>query len=145
MSSTPSSNDPIESDEGILRRVPPTWWQGEESGKLPRKVFLPRKPNKKNPNDHGDVDGLSVSREKITSAENASRLSPEGKRGSVVRVAAKLIYDVEISIIPNPQEHNQGHCLLPEINNTKYGSEEEDWMLGIAAMLAAKSTIVWKI
>jgi hypothetical protein len=106
---------------------------------------MPRKRNKKKTDDLGDVDGLSVSRQAITSAERVS-VSPTDKKYHVARLTAGTIYDAQVSIRPDPQKHDEGHCLLPELNITDYlaSAERRRWIEEKADLLARASEIILK-
>lgn len=141
----PSPADPIEDDEGMLRRVPVKMWGPHQSDLPPVAVFLPHKPIAESGHP-GDVDGLSLSREAITSAASVSQ-PPGGKRYHVARLTAATIRAADVSIKPNPQEHDQGHCLLPQMNITNYlrSAENKRWIKERAAMLAQGCTLILTI
>ena len=145
MASGPSSDEPIRDQERMLRRIPLTYWSPDDQPVPPVHAFLPRKPNKQNPEDQGDIDGLSVSRESITSAVRLSHSNQ--RRYHVAGVKAGYIRSQQVSIVPDPQPTDSGHCLLPEFSTQRYlGSPEgKRWIKERARALASKSVLVFRM
>jgi len=53
------------------------------------------------------------------------------------------IREADVTIKPDPQEHDQGHCLLPEINISDYLQPDlKKHIKRMAAQLAAACTII---
>jgi len=139
---TPSPSDPIQDEEGILRRIPYTFWRADQSVPLQWQAFRPLTPKREELGNKGDVDGLSVSRQAITSASAVSQ-HPSGRKYHVARLVAIAIRAVNVTIKPDPQQHDQGHCLLPEINSADYLQPDlKTRIMEMAAQLAAACTII---
>lgn len=107
--------EPIEDDEILYRRVPAVWFDGNS---VDEQVFLPHPKN--------DPDGLSLSRAKYKSIEEAAKpptLRP-GKIYYVARLRARALHEADLSIEPKPLEDDPGHCILPDLRSENRGSDE---------------------
>lgn len=139
----PSPDDPIQDDEGMLRRVSVKVWAPDESALPPVQVFLPQKPIKASGHP-GDVDGLSVTREAITPAAVAS-ISPAGKRYHLARLVAGEFRKRALTIVPKPEDQDRGHCVVPELNILDYAEpDKKRWIKERAAELATCCGIAFR-
>lgn len=145
MQPVPSPTDPIENDEGILRRVSTKVWAADASALPPVRCFYPQTPIPKSGHP-GDIDGLSVSRERITPAEQLSH-GPLGKRYHVAQVKADVIRGAGVAIRPDPKDEDRGHCLLPEINIVAYQSDpvRKRWIKERAEIIARSARLVLRV
>ena len=99
---------PINDDELILRRIPPSYYSKEDdSAKTPIRTFLPRKW--KDEHDRGDVDGLSVDRESMTTHHDAARNPMSGEIQSLTRVSVTQLHELELSARAAPIDGNPAH------------------------------------
>lgn len=139
----PSPSDPIKTDEGILRRIPNTWWAPDKDDIPQVMSFCPRKPNKRIPGDTGDTDGLSISREILTPIGQLQSAGSSGKIPHIARLIAQNIYSLGLTIEPKPISGDVGHCVIPELNITTYLSSkyEKDKIIAIADALARKAQL----
>jgi hypothetical protein len=101
--------EPIASEELLYRRVPAsTGWYSPESGILSDQAFAPHKVQ--------DVTGLSVSRDKYKSPDQAARGRP-GKSYYVAVLRAGDLRAKGIEVVPRPQPGDPGHAELPDLNS----------------------------
>ena len=107
-SSLDDGTEPIADEEFLYRRVPAsTGWYSPESGLKPE-AFAPHKTN--------DTTGLSLSRAKYKSAEDAARGQP-GKSYYVVSLRAADLRTRGIAVDPKPLPGDPGHAELPGLNS----------------------------
>lgn len=103
--------EPIADEEVLYRRVPvSTGWYDSESGSLKPQAFEPHKRN--------DITGLSISRKKYKSIEEAARGRP-GKSYYVAVLRAADLRKNEITIVPRPDVpggYDPGHAEIPNLN-----------------------------
>lgn len=118
----PDGTEPIGDDELLYRRVPEStgWWDGRQ---LDRVAFNPRKH---------DTTGLSVSRAKYTTIEQAAR-GQQGKRYFIAVLRAGDLRSHGISVHPAPLPGDPGHA---EITSLKYEKPKADWTLSQMMLLA---------
>ncbi len=99
--------EPIDDDELLFRRIPVSMnWYSPESG-VRSEAFDPHKVN--------DITGLSVSRAKYKSPEEAGR----GMSGRSYFVAVLRAGDIRaqgMAIEPKPKPDDLGHAELPQLN-----------------------------
>lgn len=107
-------DDRIESiaDEELLyRRVPKsTNWYDSETDYLKPEAFAPHKTN--------DITGLSVTRAKYKSIEEAAQGRP-GKSYYVAVLRAGDLRNNEIAVVPRPdvpEGYDPGHAEIPDLN-----------------------------
>lgn len=134
--------DPVLSEEFILRRIRPAWY-ASETEMINVLAFLPTS---------SDVDGLSVTRKQFSSAEAESN-SPSGKRYHVAELEVGAVrscrlegIDEMLEVVGNRQENSRGHALIPQINVTRYkskGREEKNRVKEWAAALVQISTMIF--
>ena len=104
--------EPIEDDELLYRRVPTVHY----SSGLSPEAFAPHKTN--------DTDGLSLTRAKYNSLDDAAKGRP-GKEYYVAVFRASDLRDiVNVQIEPDPQPHDSGHVLIPEMNSDNRKAQE---------------------
>ena len=68
-----------------------------------------------------DEDGLSVYRERLVTPEQVkanARKPPE--EYIVVRLLAKSLYDLGLTIVLSPDDPLPGHCVIPELSLGEY-------------------------
>jgi hypothetical protein len=99
-------NEPVEDDELLYRRVPEAWYD-PATGRLDEQAFAPHKTN--------DITGLSHSREKYKTIEEAAR-GRAGKRYYVAVLKARDLRANGIAVEPRPQPGDPGHVELPDLN-----------------------------
>lgn len=100
-------SEPITDEEVLYRRVPAsTGWYSRETGLKPE-AFAPRQD---------DTTGLSVSRGKYKSIEEAARGRP-GKTYYVAVLRAGDLRKQGIAIEPRPRAGDPGHSELPDLNS----------------------------
>lgn len=107
--------EPVEDGEILYRRVPAVWWDGNN---VDEQAFLPHPKN--------DPDGLSLSRAKYRSIEEAARprtLRP-GKPYYVAILRASALHEADLSIEPKPLENDPSHCILPDLRSENRNSDE---------------------
>ncbi len=107
--------EPIEDDEVLYRRVPAVWCDGNS---VDEEAFLPHREN--------DLDGLSISRAKYRSLEEAAKpptLRPR-KIYYVARLRASALREAGLSIEPKPLEDDPGHCILPDLRSDNRNLDE---------------------
>lgn len=102
--------DAVQPDEFILRRI----HKNHVNPALPPAVhFLGFRPSK------DDTAGLSVYREKYTSAQQVAEAGRKPGEYYVVRLAVRDLAALNLSIVPDDlAEGPAGHALLPELNVT---------------------------
>lgn len=101
-------SEPIADEELLYRRVPAsTGWYSPESGLKPE-AFAPHKIH--------DATGLSLSRGKYKSAEDAA-LGQPGKSYYVVVLHAADLRGQGIAVEPQPLPGDPGHAELPGLNS----------------------------
>jgi hypothetical protein len=100
-------SESIADDEVLYRRVPAsTGWYSPESGLLNPQAFAPRTD---------DTSGLSVSRGKYKSIEDAAKGRP-GKSYYVAVLRAGDLRQQDIAVEPRPRSDDPGHSELPDLN-----------------------------
>lgn len=97
-----TSQDPVTSDEILLRRF--GTWQYSGGEKPNKSAFYNDRLEGVQTNRH------SVSREKYTTAEQLQALAPDPDRFGVVAVVAQTYRDLDQQIIHSPTEEDYGHC-----------------------------------
>lgn len=108
-------SEPIADDEVLYRRVPAsTGWYSPDSGLKPE-AFAPHKTN--------DATGLSISRKKHKTVEEAARGQP-GKSYYVVILRAGDLRKQGIAVEPRPLPGDPGHAELPELNSSNRKTSE---------------------
>lgn len=108
-------SEPIADDEVLFRRVPAsTGWYSPETG-LKTEAFAPHKTD--------DSTGLSVSRNKYKTVEEAARGRP-GKSYYVVILRAGDLRKQGIAVEPRPLPGDPGHAELPELNSRNRKTSE---------------------
>lgn len=124
---TGDGTEPVGLDEVVYRRIPvSTGWYSPSTGLSPR-AFRPRVD---------DVDGLSLTRSKYASAEDAARGSGTSGYYIAVLPVARLVL-AGLSVVPRPLPENKGHVEMPELT---YGNRKSDRSLEIMTALAQTVT-----
>lgn len=124
----PDGTEPIADDELLYRRIPEStgWWDG---GQLDRIAFNPRKD---------DTTGLSVSRAKYTTIEQAAQ-GREGKRYFVAVLRAGDLRAHGISVEPAPLPGDPGHAEITSIRHEKPKSDRtQNQMMLLATALCLR-------
>ena len=111
--------DPIDDDELLYRRIPTsTDWYDPSLRELTPQAFAPHKKR--------DTSGLSVSRAKYKSIEEAARGRP-GKSYYVAVLRAGDLRNCGINAIPRPKTpdgFDKAHAELPDLNAANHDSDE---------------------
>lgn len=121
----PSLSDPFITTEFFLRRVPTAQWpDGAPTPSVA--AFLPRKPNPDNTDDSGDSDGVSISRQLITTPIDASYgPPPSSRRGHVFGITYNDMVTNALTVTRCPTPHDPGHCVIPEMNRVDYDDTDD--------------------
>ena len=98
-----NGTEPIGDDELVYRRVPAVWYDTKFG--VDDQAFAPRKP---------DVTGLSVSRAKYKSPEEAAKGAGPCYYLAVLRAGDLRKHGIEIE--PRPKPGDPGHCVLANLN-----------------------------
>ncbi len=101
--------EPISDDELLYRRVATVWYPP-----LNARVFAPHQKN--------DATGLSVSRAKYKSIEDAGR-GQAGKSYYVAILRAGDLRTAQIAAVPRPISGDPGHAELPDLNSANRKDE----------------------
>jgi hypothetical protein len=115
--------EPVEDDELIYRRIPEVWCD-PDTRQLDDQAFAPHKTN--------DVAGLSLSRAKYKTIEEAAKGWP-GKTYYVAILKAKDLRANDIAIESRPLHDDPGHIELPSLNSK---NRRDSRVLELQAMLA---------
>jgi len=117
--------EPVADDELLYRRIPAsTNWFDPVTGTLQAAAFAPHKTS--------DLTGLSVSRAKYKSIENAARARP-GKSYFIAVLRAGDLRQSGIEVVPRPLPGDPGHAELPALNS---GSRKSTETLEMERLLA---------
>jgi len=130
-------------NETIHRRIPlNAVFTPSDPPRPPWQSFRPRDPNSKNPSDAGDVDGISVDRAQLRTAQETSR----GHNGKECLVVALQIIDVRntkdkneamgMDVVAKPTTDNLAHAVIPQLNTTEYKTNKSqltEWAEGLAS------------
>lgn len=127
----PADVPPIEPQEELLRRVPPSYYPDPERAGTPKWIaFQPTRD---------DADGLSLNRRRfVTSLEDFSYNPPRTKRRSIAQIRAARILELGLHVEPRPENSDPGHAVVPEMNRTDYdaGGQKKaaikEWALNLA-------------
>jgi hypothetical protein len=110
-----SGLEPIGDEEFLYRRIPASMdWYDPATQTVQPEAF--------GPNKNRDFTGISVSRSKYASVQDAARSQP-GKRYYVAVLSAKDIRRAGMSIEPRPQlpdKFDPSHAELPDLNAGNY-------------------------
>jgi len=111
-----NGTEPIADDELLYRRVPAsTGWYDPATGLLNPEAFAPHKTH--------DVTGLSVSRAKFKSIEEAAKGRP-GKLYYVAVLRAGDLRRIGIEVVPRAQPDDPAHAELPDLNSGNRKADE---------------------
>lgn len=107
-------SDEIDDDEVLYRRVPAAHCP---VGLIATEHFRPHKTR--------DVDGLSLTRAKLETAEQllARALKPGA---AVFAVTARELRDIELTVVASPKPDEPGHCHIPEMCSARRDEEFVD-------------------
>jgi hypothetical protein len=107
--------EPIADEELLYRRVPASMGWYSPGAELNSQAFAPRSD---------DVTGLSVSRAKYKSIEDAAKGRP-GKSYYVAVLRAGDLRQNGIEIVPRPRPPDDpGHAELPDLNSSNRKADE---------------------
>lgn len=121
--------EPVADEELLYRRVPAsTGWYDPTTGVLRAEAFIPHRNN--------DETGLSVSRSKYKSIEEAGQGRP-GKSYFVAVLRAKDLRENGIQVHPCPLPEDPGHAELPDLTSA---NRKNDLTLERARLLAETLT-----
>jgi len=109
-----NGTEPIADEELLYRRVP-TGWYDPANGSLNPQAFAPHKTN--------DLTGLSVSRAKYKSPEEAARGRP-GKSYYVAILRTGDLRSKGIEVVPRPRYTDPSHAELPDLNSGNRKTDE---------------------
>ena len=110
-------SEPVTPNEILYRRVPPkqVWFDPNEPFPISHYAFCPQKE---------DLDGISLSRGKYSSAEQAAA-SGRGAEYYIAEISADAIFGAGLTVIPDPKPNDPGHCLIRELNRPDYDSSSK--------------------
>lgn len=120
---TPRGDEQITDDEVLYRRVPERWCS---NGAVDRQAFRPHPEN--------DADGLSLSRAKYKTPEQAATTTWPGKRYFIAVLYASKLRAIGLDIKPAPLAGDPGHCVLPILNASNRRSDGSRHYAGILAL-----------
>lgn len=125
---TPTEVDPIGDDELLYRRVPvSTGWYSQ--GGLSPEAFNPRKGF--------DTSGISMSRAKHTSLEDAAKgTSKQGYYIVILRAGDLRKHGFRVDSRPTPDD--PGHAELPDLNDTSLNTNQAREMMLVLSKLSLK-------
>jgi hypothetical protein len=124
---------PIEGNEYLLRRI--------HKSHFDKSLPIPIQPVAFKPTD-SDEDGLSVFRERFTSAIEVARSGRAVDSYYVVRLPVGSLLDLGLTVKPTPGDL-PGHAVIVELNRQAYTSNKKqvkDWQLALARL--ASQTVV---
>lgn len=104
--------EPIDDDEFLYRRIN---LQYVVDGRIDLEAFRPRRE---------DVDGLSLTRAKYKSPEEAAKppVTRPGRTYYISSIRASDLKQLNLTIEPKPIDGNLGHCVVPEMNALNRGT-----------------------
>lgn len=111
--------DPVADDEIIYRRIPESkGWYDAKINEVSADAF--------GPNREYDVEGISVSRAKLTTLENAATppTPRPGKSFFVAFLNAGELRNCGIQIEPDPLPNDPSHAILPQLTTGNRKSTE---------------------
>ena len=122
--------EPIGDDEILYRRIPKSqgWYDPDKDPSISPQAF---KPNK------NDETGISISREKYKSIEEAAKGRP-GKAYFVAVLRAGDLRNRDIEVVASPEEDDPGHAEIPCLN---YAERREDKAMESKTLLAHELTL----
>jgi len=124
----------ISPDESLYRRCVPGF-QARGVNRPSIRDFRPRPI---------DVDGLSVTRPRLTSLEQAATCPNTGKKYHVAEITVELLTRLDLSAQKWPLSHDRGHAVIPELNSRNRGDpEREVWMEERAKQLVDNARMVF--
>ncbi len=127
--------------EMLYRRLLPAAWYRTLPVVIPQRYFMPR-PWRSDEN-RGDVDGISVNRASLTDAIAASRRPDTGECVPMAQFAASEVYDIGLTVRPDPLPNDRSHATIPELNSRdRRDGEEEKKMEEWAMALRNSSTLI---
>lgn len=124
-------SEPIEDDEVLYRRVPVSqdWYDPQSDPSLAADAFKPGRH---------DTTGISVSRAKYKSLEEAARGRP-GKSYFVAVLRAGDLRSRGIEVVPRPGENDPGHAELPGLTyETRKTDQASEWRTLLAQELTVR-------
>jgi len=122
-------SEPIDDDEVLFRRFPEDW---SEPGGAIHPSHLAFSPSSR------DVTGLSLSRAKYVTPEDAGRGPRADKKYYVAVLRAGDLRQKGIKVIPSPSKRNRGHCEIPILN---YATRCDDHSKQMEVLLAGESCL----
>jgi hypothetical protein len=131
----------ISPDEALYRRCLPGWYSPKAkrpsiSDFMPRSWVSEDRP--------GDVDGLSVTRPRLTPVEDAATCPRTGKNFHVAEITVELVTALDLSVEPRPLPHDRGHSIIPELNSLDQRDPvREMWMKERAMQLQDNARMVF--
>ena len=106
-----NGHEPIADDELLYRRVPVTWFH--HSTGLPLHDAF-------GPNKNRDLTGLSLSRARYKTAEQAALSQQPGKQYYVAVLRALDVRQAGMRIDPRPTADDPSHCEIPDLRADNY-------------------------
>ncbi|MBI4716806.1 MAG: hypothetical protein HY763_03300 [Planctomycetes bacterium] len=117
--------EPIADDELLYRRVPEAWFDRKTDARPSPLAFKPRE---------GDVTGISVSRGKYKTPEQAA-VNQSGKSYYVAVLRAGDLRTCGMDVVARPQEGDPGHAEIPELT---FASRQTPTAKGFQLLLAER-------
>lgn len=100
---------PVHGSEWVLRRIPdvqPPWCNPEQERPVAVGAFTP---------NSGDADGISLYREIFVKPEEVAAAARKSRACFVVRLRAKDVRKLGLSLAPRLDEDLPGHVVVPEL------------------------------
>lgn len=116
--------EPIDDDELLYRRIPMAWHDPSIDERPSPQAFRPRKD---------DTSGLSLTREKYHTPEEAAALGRAGNKYYVAIVRAGDLRAKGIRVEPDPAVDDRGHAVLPDLTHV---TRKEPTQKGMEVRLA---------
>lgn len=92
----------------------------------------------------GDVDGLSVSRARLTGIKQAAKCPRTGNEHHVAKLTLEFVESLELSVEPMPIPGNRGHAVIPELNSIdRRDADREVWIMERAKRLRDSAQMVY--
>jgi len=109
-----SDEEPIGPDEYVLRRIHPNNCNPTDPISVKRCEFEPKQR---------DADGISLYREKITSAEQLSEAGKNPGSYYIARFHVSELQAIGLTVVPSPGDL-PGHVSIPELSWARHGADK---------------------
>ena len=103
-------SDPVTTDEHVLRQIHTTRYDPSLPVPVRRDAFEPNKL---------DTTGISVFRERFTTAANLANYGRQPGRYYIARLSVRDLWGLGLTVIPAPVKGGiPGHAVIPELNSS---------------------------